>query len=104
MLDSHGGFCAPDPRLRPNSICDMDLTVAQFVRTMNVMNAIENLIPHEIMAELQEATKQAAKGLRDPDAARKACERMDRMREKNRQRLGAQDVGVEIIREMRDTR
>ena len=83
---------------------DMDLTVPQFMRTMKFMNTIETLIPHEVMAELQEAADQAAKGLRDPDAARKACERMDRMREKNRQRFGTQDVGVEIIREMRDTR
>ena len=56
------------------------------------------------MAELREAAAKAAKGLRDPDAARKACERMDRMREKNRQLFGDQDVGVEIIRAMRDSR
>ena len=64
----------------------------------------ETLIPHEIMAEMREAADNAAKGLRDPDAARKACERMDRMREKNRKRFGDQDVGVEIIRAMRNGR
>jgi len=62
------------------------------------------LIPQEIMAELREAAEQAAKGRRDPDAALQACERMDRMREKNRLLSGEQDVGVEIVREMRDGR
>lgn len=72
---------------------------------MNRMETIKaTLIPHEVMAELREAADKAAKSLRDPDAARTACERMDRMREKNRQRFGDQDVGVEIIRAMRDSR
>jgi hypothetical protein len=58
--------------------------------TINFMPTTEEaLIPHEVMAELQEAAAQAAKGLRDPDATRRACERMDRMREKNRQLFGA---------------
>jgi rRNA-processing protein FCF1 len=64
----------------------------------------DTLIPHSIMAELREAADKAAKGLRDLEAARQACERMDRMREKNRQLFGEQDVGVEIIRAMRDGR
>jgi hypothetical protein len=72
---------------------------------MKVMNdADATLIPHDVMAELRKAAAEAAKGLRDPDAARRACERMDSMREKNRQLLGIQDVGVEIIRELRDSR
>jgi hypothetical protein len=61
-------------------------------------------IPFAIMVELQEAAEKAAKGIRDPEGARKACERMDRMREKNRQLFGDQDIGVDIIREMRDSR
>ncbi len=68
------------------------------------MNTVETSISADVMAELQEAANQAVKGFRDPDAVRKACERMDAMREKNRQQLSTQDVGVEIIREMRDTR
>jgi len=72
---------------------------------MSLMDTIdETLISHEVMAELREAADKAAKGLRDPDAARQACERMDRMREKNRKLFGDQDIGVEIIRAMRDSR
>jgi hypothetical protein len=81
-----------------------DLTALPFMRTIQVMNTVEAPISAEVMAELQEAANQAVKGLRDPDAVRKACERMDSMRERNRQRVGTQDVGVEIIREMRETR
>jgi hypothetical protein len=35
---------------------------------------------------------------------RKAAERMDRIREGNRRLFGEQPVGVEIIREMRESR
>ena len=58
----------------------------------------------ELMAELQEAAAKLAKGIRDPEAAKKAAERMDRMREENRKIFGVQNVGVDIIREMRDGR
>ena len=64
----------------------------------------ESLIPAEVMAELQDAAEKAAQGLRDPEAMRQACERMDRMREKNRQLYGEQEVVVDIVREMRDSR
>lgn len=53
------------------------------------------------LAELRQAAELAARGVRDPEEMRKACERMDRMREENRKRFGAQDVAVDIIREMR---
>jgi hypothetical protein len=73
--------------------------------TIHLMNATDELtISVEMMAELQQAADNAAKGIRDPEAARKACERMDRMREANRKRFGEQDIGVDIIREMRDGR
>lgn len=39
---------------------------------------------------------------RDPDLVRKACERMDQMREELRARIGTVDVAVELIREARD--
>jgi hypothetical protein len=41
------------------------------------MNPKERPILNEMLTELQEAADQAAKGHRDLDAARKACERMD---------------------------
>ena len=52
--------------------------------------------------ELQRST--ASKGVRDPEAARKSRERMDRMRETNRKRFGVQDIAVDLIREARDSR
>lgn len=61
-------------------------------------------IPPEVMAELRAAAEYAAKKVRDPEVMRKACERMDRMAEKNAKIHGVQDVGVDIIREMRDSR
>lgn len=56
-------------------------------------------IPHELLAEMQERADRAAKGIRDPEDARKACERMDRMREELRRRSGETDIAVELIRE-----
>lgn len=61
-------------------------------------------IPPELLAELQEAADKAAQGVRDPEAMRQACERMDRLREENRKLFGVQDVGVDLIRAMRDSR
>ena len=62
----------------------------------------ESSIPPEIMAELQVAIDNAIKGVRDPERMRKAAERMDRMREEMRQRVGEVDVAVDLIREGRD--
>jgi hypothetical protein len=39
---------------------------------------------------------------RDPEVVRKACERMDKMREELRARIGTVDIAVELIREFRD--
>jgi hypothetical protein len=62
----------------------------------------ENTIPPEVVADLEEAARYAASGVRDPEVMRRACERMDRIREENRRKFGVQDIGVRIIREMRD--
>lgn len=59
-------------------------------------------IPPEIMAELQEAADQAAKGIRDPEAMRAACEHMDQLREEIYRKHGVLDIGVPAIRELRD--
>jgi hypothetical protein len=59
-------------------------------------------LPPEIMAELEEAARQALSGIRDPEAMRRACERMDRRREEIRQKHGILDIGVPAIRELRD--
>jgi hypothetical protein len=61
-------------------------------------------IPPEIRVGLQEALDRLAKGIRDPEAARQSRARMDRLCEANRQRFGVQNIGVAIIRAMRDSR
>jgi hypothetical protein len=59
-------------------------------------------ISPEIMAELQRAADDAAKGIRDPEKMRKACQRMDKTREQIRQRIGIVDFAVPTIRALRD--
>jgi hypothetical protein len=59
-------------------------------------------ISAELMAELRAAAERAARGVRDPEVMRQACERMDRMREELRRRAGEMDIAVELIREARD--
>jgi hypothetical protein len=68
-----------------------------------MMNATKTAaaIPSDVDAELQEAIRQAMAGVRDPEEMRKACERMDRMREEVRRREGVLDIGVPAIRELR---
>ena len=59
-------------------------------------------LPPELLAEAQARADRAAKGLRDPADAQKACERMDRMREELRQRIGETDIAVDLIRDARN--
>jgi hypothetical protein len=61
-------------------------------------------IPPEIRIELQQTLADVSEGICDPEKMKASAERMDRMRERNRQLFGEGDVGVEIIREMRDSR
>jgi len=61
-----------------------------------------NLIPPQVMAELQAAADRAAQGIRDPEIMLQACERMDRLREEIRRQHGILDIGVPAIRELRD--
>jgi hypothetical protein len=56
------------------------------------------------LAELQACLENATGGIRDPEAARKALQRINRIREKNRALFGEQDIAVELIRQMRDCR
>jgi hypothetical protein len=59
-------------------------------------------IETSIMAERQAAADRASKGIRDPEAMRRACERMDRSREEVRKRVGTLTIAVDLIRETRD--
>jgi hypothetical protein len=53
-------------------------------------------------AQLQAAVDRVLKGVRDSEAMRQAAERMDRMREEMRQRVGNVNLAVPLIRETRD--
>ncbi len=67
------------------------------------MNATEpGVFAPELRAELEAAVRRAMSGERDPEAMRRACERMDRMREENRNRFGVQEIAVALIREGRE--
>ena len=68
------------------------------------MNASETMpgFPPKIAAELQEALDDIAKGIRRPEKARAARERMDRLREENRKLFGEQNIAVGLIRRIRD--
>src|SRR5580704_13254217 len=59
-------------------------------------------IPEEIKAQLRETLDDLVKGIRRPHKMKAACERMDRMREENRQLFGEHDIAVGLIRETRD--
>ncbi len=52
--------------------------------------------------ELRETLTRLQAGVRDPQATQKAIERMDRMREELRMKIGTVDVAVELIRDARD--
>jgi len=52
--------------------------------------------------EVQAAIDRALKGVRDPDSMRQAAERMDRMREEMRVRVGNVNLAVPLFRETRD--
>jgi hypothetical protein len=67
-------------------------------RTDNFTMSIDT----SVMAELQEAADSAAKGIRDPEAMRKALSRMTATREEIRTRLGTIDVAVDLIGSARD--
>jgi hypothetical protein len=58
-------------------------------------------ITPELVAEFEEAVRQAMSAKRNPEAMRMVAERMDRMREETYRRHGLLDMGVPAIRELR---
>ena len=60
--------------------------------------------PAEIIVdpEVQAAIDRALERVRDPGSMRRAAERMDRMREEMRARVGNVNLAVPLIRETRD--
>lgn len=65
---------------------------------MNHSDAIST----ELMDELRQAARRAMSKVRDPEAMLRACEHMDRASEETCKKLGIQDVGVQITRELRE--
>src|SRR2546423_1080193 len=59
-------------------------------------------LPPDILAEMQEAAERTAKGLRDPEAAKRAREDTDRPREEIYRKHGVPVHGLPAIRELRD--
>ena len=59
-------------------------------------------IPEELWEELERAHQAAISNVRDPEAMRKAAERMDRLGEQIYQRMGLLDIAVPYLREARD--
>ncbi len=60
-----------------------------------------SMVPTDVRAEFEEAVRRALSGQRDPEVMRKACEHMDSVREEIRRQYGIQDIGVDLIRELR---
>jgi hypothetical protein len=58
--------------------------------------------PDEDLVALREAIDRAVRGVRDPEAARKACAEMDRAREEMRREYGDRNLAVDLIRQSRD--
>jgi len=68
---------------------------------MNISELPATGISPELLAQLQEAADNAAKGSREPAAIHQAYERMDRLRESIRRKHGVLNIGVPAIRELR---
>ena len=66
------------------------------------MATVEKLAVIIVDPEVQAAIDRALEGVRDPDSIRQAAERMDRMREEMRARVGNVNLAVPLIRETRD--
>ena len=61
-----------------------------------------SIIPDTGMHELEALIGKLMKGERDPEAAKKSRERMDRMREETRKRVGTVEIAVDFIRDLRN--
>jgi hypothetical protein len=66
------------------------------------MATVEVPLAITVDPEVQAAIDRVLKGIRDPAAMHRAAERMDRMREEMRQRVGNVDLAVPLIRETRE--
>jgi hypothetical protein len=67
-----------------------------------IMATVERRETIVVDPEVQAAVDRVLRGVRDPEAMRQAAERMDRMREEMRRRVGDVDLAVPLLRETRD--
>jgi hypothetical protein len=66
-------------------------------------NNTPDAVPPDILADLDMVCRQAAAGgVRDPELLRRVHERSAKAREEVLRKFGVQDIGVGIIREIRD--
>ncbi len=63
---------------------------------------METKLPQDVFNELQRAIERAALGVRDPEEAARASERLEKAREKLKAEHGELNLAVELIREVRD--
>lgn len=69
---------------------------------MSIPHTTSEISP-EVLADLEEAARQASTdGVRDPELVRRIRERAEKARRETFAKFGVQDIGVSIIREMRD--
>jgi hypothetical protein len=80
-----------------------------FFRTMDFMETttrktLEATVDPQAMADMEEASRLLSEGKRitDPELLRRIRERADLVRDEAFHRFGVQEIGVEIIRELRD--
>jgi hypothetical protein len=64
--------------------------------------SIETAATDQARKELEEVVDRLINGVRDPEAIRKSRQRLDRMREELRQRIGTVEVAVDLIRDARN--
>jgi hypothetical protein len=87
----------------PESLFFLVLCPADRIRVEDqIMATIEKPAAITADPEVEVAVDRVLKGIRDPEAMRREAERMDRMREEMRLRVGNVDLAVPLIRETRD--
>ena len=64
---------------------------------MKMTETPTSIFPDDVKAELQKALENTKGGITDPEAAKKACERMDRIREENRRLLAERDSSKAVL-------
>ena len=69
---------------------------------MNTTETPAAIFPDDVKAALQKALENTKGGITDPEAAKRAREHMDRIREENRKLFGESDIAVELIRQTRN--